>query len=133
MAMNPVVKPGLKKKILLVEDDPYVNEVLGYRLRSLDFEVLIAQDGEAGLKKAGEKFPDLIILDLMLPKLSGEQLCKNIREHQDKKFSKIPIIMLTGKTSDVDRVIGRVIGANSYVTKPFDIENLLKEINRLIL
>lgn len=122
-----------KKRILVVEDDPVISRVLGYRLRNLEFEVIIANDGETGLNDARRVFPDLIILDLKLPKLSGEEVCKAIREDHDKKFASTPIIMVTAKNSDVDRVIGMVIGASCYVTKPFRIETLLKEINKFNL
>src|SRR5438552_2934513 len=112
-----------KKKVLIVEDDLATSKFLGVRLRSLNFEVLVAYDGETGLKEAKLHAPDLIILDLKLPKMVGEEVCKAIREDRDKKFALTPIIMLSGKNSDVDRVVGMVIGASCYVTKPFRIES----------
>ena len=120
------------KRILIIEDDQAIREFLGYRLRKLNYDIIAAENGEEGLTKARQNFPNLIILDLMLPKLSGEELCKAIREDHDKLFAKIPIIMLTAKNSDVDRVIGKVIGANCYIEKPFKADHLLKEIKRLI-
>lgn len=123
----------VKKKILVVEDDLAVSKFLSVRLRSLNFEVILAYDGEAGLKEARLRPPDLIILDLKLPKLTGEEVCKAIRDDCDKKFAVTPIIMLSAKNSDVDRVIGMVIGASCYVTKPFRIESLLKEIRKFNL
>ena len=120
-----------KKKILIVEDDESISKFLSYRLSRLEFEVALAKDGEEGLEKAKE-IPDLIILDLMLPKFSGEEVCKAIRENEDdERFANIPIIMLTAKTSDVDRIVGKVIGANTYMTKPFRADELVKEIRRL--
>ena len=119
-----------KKRILIVEDDLAISKFLGVRLRSLDFEVIVAYDGEVGLKEAKKHAPDLIILDLKLPKLTGEEVCKAVREDKDKKFALTPIIMLSAKSSDVDRVVGMVIGANGYVTKPFRVESLLKEIKK---
>jgi len=89
-----------------------------------------AEDGENALKKARLIHPDLIILDLKLPRLSGEEVCKAIRNDHDKEFAKTPIIMLTAKTSDVDRVIGNVIGATCYMTKPYDLPELLKNIRK---
>ena len=118
--------------MLIVEDDQAIREFLGYRLRHLNFEVITAQDGEEGLAGARQNFPDLIILDLLLPKMSGEELCKTIREDNDKAFASIPILMLTAKNSDVDRVIGKVIGANCYMAKPFHANDLLKEIRKLV-
>ena len=85
------------------------------------------------MKEARLRLPDLIILDLKLPKLTGEEVCKAVREDRDKKFAVTPIIMLTGKNTDTDRVIGMVIGANSYVMKPFRMENLLKEMRKFNL
>ena len=125
--------PEIKKKILVVEDDPAVSKFLSVRLQSLNFEVTLAYDGEAALKEARLRLPDLIILDLKLPKLTGEEVCKAVREDRDKKFAVTPIIMLTGKNTDTDRVIGMVIGANSYVMKPFRMENLLKEMRKFNL
>ncbi len=121
----------IKKKILIIEDDANTVKFLGYRLRKMNFSVFIAKDGEQGLDEAKKAHPDLVILDLGLPKLSGQEVCKAIREDHDKKFARTPIIMLTAKNSDVDRVIGKVIGANCYMVKPFATEELLKEINRL--
>ena len=121
-----------KKKILIIEDDQSIQKFLGYRLRKLGFDVIVARDGKEGLEEAVGQVPDLIILDLMLPEFSGEGVCKAIREDDDEGFANIPIIMLTAKTGDVDRIIGKVIGANSYMTKPFSAKELLAEVNRLV-
>ena len=124
---------GIKKPaILVIEDNEDIRALVAFRLASSGFEVESATDGESGLAKARQIFPDLIVLDLVVPKLSGEEVCKAIREDKDKKFAGTPILMLTAKTADVDRVIGHVIGANSYITKPFDAILLMKEINKLI-
>ncbi len=120
-----------KKTILIVEDDQNTLKFLSFRLKLLNFDVIQALDGEEGLKDARHKTPDLIILDLGLPKISGEEVCKAIREDANKTFASTPIIMLTAKNSDVDRVIGKVIGANSYIAKPFEAGQLLKEIHKL--
>ena len=85
-----------------------------------------------GLEKARRKSPDVVTLDLNLPKLSGEEVCKAIREDSNKKFASIPIIMLTAKDEDADRVIGKVIGANAYITKPFEPKILLSKIKELL-
>ncbi len=120
----------VKKRILIIEDERNIRNFLAYRLRKLGFEVLTAKDGEEGLEEARRQIPDLIILDLMLPKFPGEEVCKAIREGEDEKLASIPIIMLTAKNSEVDRIVGKVIGANCYLTKPFSASALLTEIRR---
>ncbi len=123
---------AVKKRILLIEDELDVCKSLAYRLKKVGFDVFISNDGEDGLKQAQEKIPDLIILDLMLPSMPGEEICKALRENDREEFQTIPIIMLTARTAESDRIIGKVIGANSYIMKPFDIDHLLNEINRCI-
>ena len=118
------------KRILIVEDDSDIVEVVTRILERKGYQVFIAMDGIAALEKARRESPDLIILDLDLPKLSGEEVCKEIR--RDEKLKITPVIMLTGKSSDVDKVVGRVIGADQYLTKPFEINTLLKVINETI-
>jgi len=95
------------------------------------FEVIIAHDGKGGLLKAGEYKPDLIILDLVLPDMPGEQVCRDLKRHPDTEQT--PLMMVTGKDSDVDRVVGKVLGAEAYISKPFNISNLLAEIKKLIV
>lgn len=131
---NTTAKPpnDTKKKILIIEDDVNTAKFISYRLKKLNFDILITEDGEQGLRKAKLEKPDVVILDLGLPKMTGEEVCKAIREDRDKKFSKIPIIMLTARNSDVDRVIGKVIGANCYMVKPFEAKDLLRQINKLL-
>lgn len=121
-----------KKKVLIVEDDSDLNKFLSYLFKKMDFEVHTAFDGEEGLAAARSGRPDLVILDLRLPKFPGEEVCKAIREDRDKAFAKTPIVMLTGKTADVDRVIGNVIGASSYLTKPFRTADLMEQVKRLV-
>ena len=117
-----------KKSILVVEDNEMIRNFLMMRLADVGFYVSSAKDGEEGLKKAKQNRPDLIILDLMLPKLSGKEVCKAIREDREKGIASIPIIMLTSLAAEVDKVIGMVIGATRYVKKPFNTEELLFEI-----
>lgn len=117
----------MAKKILLIEDEVDIVRILEFRLKRSGFEVSVATDGEAGLRRAREEQPDLIILNLLLPKLPGEEVCRQVR--QDENINKVPIIMLTAKKDDVDRIVGRVIGANFYMTKPFDLTLLLEKIN----
>ena len=120
-----------KKKILIVEDEYSASKFLSLRLTKLGFQVSAAIDGLTGLKEATENIPDLIILDLMIPQLPGEEVCKAIRENLDERISKIPIIMLTGKDSEVDRIVGKVIGANAYLTKPYEFSDLLEQIKKI--
>ncbi len=120
-----------KKRILLVEDDPDVWKAVAYCLRKHNYEVLLANDGPTAVQLA-QSVPHLVILDLQLPGLSGEEVCKTIREDTSEEIQKIPIIMLTAKTRISDRIVGKVIGANLYMTKPFHMKELTEEIERLI-
>ncbi len=129
------VKKQLKrteKSILIIEDEEAISRSLAFRLKRETFEVDAAEDGEEGLRKARLMHPDLIILDLRLPVIPGEEVCKAIREDADREFAKTPIIMVTAKSSDSDRVIGNVIGATYYMTKPYDFPDLLKNIHSAI-
>jgi len=121
-----------KKKILMIEDEIGFHRILTLYIKKkqLQFELISAYRGDDGLKKAKQETPDLIILDLTLPGLPGEEVCRQIRK--DQKISETPIIMLTAKNTDTDRVIGRVIGANLYLTKPCELDDLLKEINKMV-
>jgi two-component system response regulator RegX3 len=114
-------------KILLVEDEEAIADSIGYSLESEGFEVVTAEDGVAGLTAARSACPDLILLDLMLPRLSGLDLCQTLR-----KESSIPIIMLTAKTEEVDRVVGLELGADDYVTKPFSTRELIARIRAVL-
>jgi DNA-binding response OmpR family regulator len=130
---GPVEKnPSQKKRILIIEDEYSASKFLTLRLKSLGYGVSAAFDGMAGLKEASETIPDLIILDLMLPKLPGEEVCKSLRESFDEQLAKIPIIMLTGKDSLVDKVLGKVIGADAYLTKPYDFSDLFEVIKKIL-
>ena len=130
--MENVATETRKPQILIVEDDESVREMLSYRLSKMGYDVSQASDGFQGYDDARRLRPDLVLLDLRLPGRPGEEICKAIREDQDEQFARTPILMLTGKASDVDRVIGMVIGANAYIPKPFRLPKLLKEINRCL-
>ena len=121
-----------RQRILIIEDDASIRKTLSFRLSKLGFEVSQSADGFQGLDDAKQILPDLVVLDLRLPGRSGEEICKAIREDEDKDFASTPILMLTGKATDVDRVIGMVIGANAYVPKPFRLPKLMREINRCL-
>ncbi len=120
------------KKILVIDDETDIIRLLSFRLAKEGFNVMTAQDGKTGLTMARTERPHLIVLDLTLPELPGEEVCKAVREDDDEALATTPIIMVTAKMSDVDRIIGKSIGANHYITKPFDVEDLLKKINVLI-
>ena len=122
------IKQG--RKILIIEDENELCDFIGLRLERNGFVVIAANDGVEGLNKARVEKPDLIILDLMLPKMPGEEVCKQVR--RDAGICEIPIIMLTAKCSDADRVIGTVIGANVYMDKPFEGAKLMQVINELL-
>ena len=133
MTQATVPEVGVKKqRILIIEDDKSIQQVLSYRLKKMGFEVSQSSDGFQGFDDAKLQRPDLIVLYLRLPGRPGEEICKAIREDEDKDFATTPILMLTGKASDVDRVIGMVIGANAYVPKPFRLPQLMREINRCL-
>jgi two-component system response regulator ArlR len=115
-------KPAKTHRILVVEDATAINRVLQLELEHEGFEVDVARDGLAGLEKA-LKEPDLVILDLMLPRMDGLEVCKRIRSK-----SNVPIIMLTAKDRVPDRVAGLDLGADDYITKPFSTEELLARV-----
>lgn len=119
-----------KKRILIVEDDLDISRTIELHLVSLGFEVLVAFDGKNGLKMAKISKPNLIILDLGLPQLPGEEICRELRKEEGSQD--IPIVMVSAKGTDVDRVIGRVIGANYYISKPFDLDLLEGKIKELL-
>jgi len=120
------------RRILVIEDEAILQKTLSMRLKKLGFDVVTIGDGERGLQEAKRSLPDLIVLDLRLPGLPGEAICASIREQDDERIAAIPIIMVTGKTGEADRILGKVVGADAYLTKPFAFEELRKEIYRLI-
>ena len=120
------------KKILIVEDEAGISKFLSLRLREAGFSVEIAEDGEKGLNMIRQIRPELVILDLMLPYLSGGEVCKAVREDDDEEIARIPIIMLTSHATEVDRIVGKVIGATYYMTKPFNFSAVLENIRQTI-
>lgn len=114
------------KKILIVEDNLLIAGMLKESLESEGFLARVSPDGLDALFQIERERPDVLLLDLELPRLSGAEVCKKIRRND----TSILIIMVTGRTSEADRIIGRVIGADHYLTKPFDFKALLKIINR---
>jgi DNA-binding response OmpR family regulator len=120
----------MAKRILLVEDEKDLVETLSFRLKSSNYEVLKAYDGQEGLEKARKEKPDLIILDLMLPKMDGYKVCGLLKS--DSRYSKIPIIILTARAQESDKKMGEDMGADAFITKPFDAQVLLDKISELI-
>lgn len=118
---------GIKKKILIIDDEPKIVEAVAAYLENSGYETFSAFDGEKALDFINKIKPDLVILDLMLPKISGEEICKTIR-----KTSRIPIIMLTAKVDEDDKITGLNIGADDYVTKPFSPRELVARVNSLL-
>jgi two-component system phosphate regulon response regulator PhoB len=118
-----------KTRILIVEDERQLTEVLTYNLQREGYEVSVAHDGQEGLRKAQSLLPDLILLDLMLPVMSGLDVCRELRSGDRTK--EIPIIILTAKSEETDQVVGFSMGADDYVTKPFSVKVLLQRIKAL--
>jgi len=112
------------KKILIIEDEKDMVTGLKFNLEARDYAVIAASDGEAGYKKALEEKPDLVILDIMLPKLNGYEVCKSLK----KEIPDLPIIMLTAKSQEAEIVTGLELGADDYITKPFSVLELLARI-----
>ena len=117
-------------KILVVDDEPDAVDLIEFNLKNAGFEVLTAADGAAALKKARATLPDLIVLDLMLPEVDGLEVCKLLR--RDAATAGIPILMLTAKAAEIDRVLGLELGADDYVTKPFSPRELMLRIKGLL-
>ncbi|KPJ69875.1 hypothetical protein AMJ44_02100 [candidate division WOR-1 bacterium DG_54_3] len=118
------------KKILVVDDEPDVASLLTLMLKSQGYNVIAAGDGQEALEKARAEVPDLIVLDIMLPKLDGYKVARMLKF--DEKFSHIPIIMLTAKIQEKDRKTGLEMGADAYVTKPFDTMQLLEKVKEVL-
>ena len=119
-----------KPRVLLVDDEPSIVKMVGKRLEIEGFEVVIAMDGQDALAKAHTENPQLIVLDLMLPKLNGYEVCTMLK--QDTRYQKIPIIIFTAKTQEKDEKMALECGANAYMRKPFRAQELTEKIRSLI-
>jgi two-component system response regulator VicR len=117
----------MSARILVVDDEPPIVDMLSYNLQRANYEVITAHDGEEALTKARQEQPDLIILDLMLPRLDGLEVCRALRRERD-----VPIIMLTARDSEVDRVVGLELGADDYVVKPFSVRELMARVKSVL-
>ena len=113
----------MAKKILIIEDNPYTSDMVKKYLIRNDFKVLVADNGQEGVRLSREEKPDLILLDLMLPDIDGTQVCTTLRDE-----SSVPIIMLTARVEEDERIIGLELGADDYITKPFSLKELVARI-----
>ena len=120
----------MKAKIFIVEDEPSIVQLVKYNLEKENFKVLVSNNGEEGLQEIKKTEPDLILLDWMLPDLSGIDICKALRK--DIKFKNIPIIMLTARSQEEDKVLGLNVGADDYLPKPFSNLELIARVNALL-
>ncbi len=120
----------MNTRILIVEDDPALSEMLTYNLSSAGFETTLTADGDEVIAAVLDETPDLIILDWMLPNLSGIEICRQIRANADTR--RLPIIMLTAKGEDTDRVRGLNTGADDYVVKPYSPNELIARVQALL-
>ena len=120
----------MKPRILVVDDEPDAVELIAFNLKGAGFDVITAADGAEALKKAEQHTPDLVVLDLMLPEVDGLEVCKVLR--RTRKTAAVPILMLTSKSAEIDRVLGLELGADDYVTKPFSPRELVLRVKRLL-
>ena len=113
----------MKRRILIVEDEQHIVDILKFNLQKEGFDTLEAYDGLTGVELAEKEHPDLILLDLMLPEIDGFTVCRRVRQH-----SQVPILMLTAREEEVDKVLGLELGADDYITKPFSPRELMARI-----
>jgi two-component system, OmpR family, phosphate regulon response regulator PhoB len=118
-----------RMRILIIEDERDLTDTLTYNLQREGYETLVAHDGQEGLRKAQTLLPDLILLDLMLPTMGGQEVCRELRAGE--RTREIPIIILSARAEETDQIVGFSIGADDYVTKPFSIKVLLQRIKAL--
>ncbi len=115
------------KNVLIIEDDPEIVQLLEIHLKDLGCSTLIARQGDLGLRMAVEHEPDLVILDIMLPEMDGIEVCQKIRAHQVNS----PIMMLTSKSEEIDKVLGLEVGADDYLTKPFSVREFIARVKAI--
>ncbi|MFQ6102856.1 MAG: response regulator transcription factor [Candidatus Glassbacteria bacterium] len=120
----------MKKRILIVDDEPSILETIKFHLEMSEYEVIPASDGMEALKLARAENPDLILLDLMLPRIDGYKVCKMLK--MDRRFQRIPVVMLTAKAGSVDEIEGYQSGADAYLKKPFDLEALSSVVQDML-
>lgn len=120
----------MPKKILVVDDEKDITETLSFMLKAKGYDVLEGHDGEEGLKIAKEEMPDLIILDVMMPKMNGYKIARLLK--YDAKYKHIPIVMVTARGQEADKLIGEETGADVYITKPFEFEEVLDTVSKYL-
>jgi phosphate regulon transcriptional regulator PhoB len=120
----------MMKKILIVDDEKDIVDLISYNLEKEGFTIIKAYDGEKALDLIQKDSPDLVVLDLMLPGIRGLDVCRLIR--QDKKTERLPIIMLTARSDDLDKILGLEMGADDYITKPFNVKELIARIRAVL-
>lgn len=118
---------SMSEKILVVEDDPTLLETLEYNLRRQGYDVVTASDGLAAVALARQEHPDLVLLDVMLPRMDGFEVCRTVRQEMN-----MPILMLTARDDEIDKVVGLEVGADDYLTKPFSMRELLARVKALL-
>jgi len=118
------------KKILIVDDETDIVEILQFVLEAEGYKCITAYDGEEGLKLAKNSMPDLIILDVMMPKINGYKICRLLKF--DNKYKNIPILMITARSQDEDKVIGEETGADEYITKPFKVDEVVEKVKNYL-
>ncbi|OGP81565.1 MAG: hypothetical protein A2Y95_11655 [Deltaproteobacteria bacterium RBG_13_65_10] len=118
------------KRILIIEDEQAIRSILRKRLEANGYDVIVAEDGEEGLAVARQEKPDLILLDVMLPKRDGYSVCRLLKF--DQRYRHIPVVMLTARAQEKDQKLGQQTGADAYVTKPFDAAELLATISSML-
>jgi len=124
------MKKSKKKTIFILEDDPDIGELLEFNLVNTGYSVLLEKSGLKGFDRIKTKPPDLLLLDLNLPELSGFEICKYLRKND--QTSKLPIIVITARASEMDRAACLELGVDEYITKPFRIKEMLKKVKRYL-
>ena len=118
----------MARKILVIDDETELLKAISICLKASGYEVITAQDGQEGLEKAKASNPDLIILDVLMPKMDGYEVCRLLKF--DEQYKSIPVIMLTAKVQDIDKAMGKKVGADDYITKPFETHDLIDKIKK---
>ena len=119
-----------KQKILIVDDEEHIRELLKFNLNNSGYDTILASNGVEALKYAKDEIPDLVLLDIMIPEMDGIEVCKNIRA--EKTLVNTSIIMLTAKSEELDKILGLELGADDYITKPFSIRELLARVKAVL-
>ena len=120
----------MPSKVLIVEDDPDIIDILSYNLKQADLKVTSVPDGSSALAEVKRRLPDLILLDLMLPKVDGVEVCRLLKS--DPETKNVPIIMITAKGEEVDRIVGLELGADDYIIKPFSPREVVLRVRSVL-